>query len=446
RAQQVRPPYSAPSLAAALRDGRDPNGRPFDAVMPRYRLSDADMAHLVAYLETLGAVDDPGVDDTTVHFATVITPDVSSERRRAMLEVMRAYFEWKNDDTEGQRQRPGHSPWHRDDFYRALRRWQLHVWQLEGPSATWGDQLTDLYREQPVFALLGGLGDDDWRPVHDFCERQAVPCLFPSTERPAVAEAGAYALYLSRGPAVEAEALATHLRQAAKQAEGATRVLQIHRDSGASRLAGDALRRALRDAEAIDLRSHELAANESLDAAAWQHVLGEQQLGEREPAVLVLWLAEVDWQALAEVPDNARPESIVLSYSLLGESLPQVPESLSESVRLTYRFALPGREVPRIYRVRGWMRSRQLATTHERLRLETYFALSIADHAIDHLVESFSRDYFIENVEHEAENALNPGVYPHLSLGPGQRFASKGSYVVRLTDGKIEPVSPWIVP
>ncbi|MEM7357343.1 MAG: hypothetical protein AAF657_41395, partial [Acidobacteriota bacterium] len=47
RAQQVRPPYSAPSLAAALRDGRDPNGRPFDAVMPRYRLSDADMAHLV---------------------------------------------------------------------------------------------------------------------------------------------------------------------------------------------------------------------------------------------------------------------------------------------------------------------------------------------------------------------------------------------------------------
>jgi hypothetical protein len=55
----------------------------------------------------------------------------------------------------------------------------------------------------------------------------------------------------------------------------------------------------------------------------------------------------------------------------------------------------------------------------------------------------------VESFEHEAENALNPGVYPRLALGPGQRFASKGCYVVRLADGSpggIEAVGGWIVP
>ena len=85
----------------------------------------------------------------------------------------------------------------------------------------------------------------------------------------------------------------------------------------------------------------------------------------------------------------------------------------------------------------------------ERIQLNTYFALAIADHALAHLVENFSRDYFIENIEQETENALNPGIFPHLSLGPGQRFASKGSYIVKLSDkakGGLEAVSDWIIP
>ena len=65
------------------------------------------------------------------------------------------------------------------------------------------------------------------------------------------------------------------------------------------------------------------------------------------------------------------------------------------------------------------------------------------------MVDHFSRDYFIESVEHEAESLPNPGVFPHLSLGPGQRFASKGSYIVKPSDrapGGFEAVSEWIIP
>jgi hypothetical protein len=95
------------------------------------------------------------------------------------------------------------------------------------------------------------------------------------------------------------------------------------------------------------------------------------------------------------------------------------------------------------------MRARGIERTHERLQLATWFALAVTDHSLTHVVENFSRDFFVESVEEETENALNPGLFPSLSLGPGQRFASKGCCVVRLADGPpggVEAVSGWIVP
>ena len=86
---------------------------------------------------------------------------------------------------------------------------------------------------------------------------------------------------------------------------------------------------------------------------------------------------------------------------------------------------------------------------HERLQLDTWFALAVTDHSLTHVVENFSRDFFVESVEEETENSLSPGVFPSLGLGPGQRFASKGSSIVRLAAGAtggLEPVTGWIVP
>ena len=40
-------------------------------------------------------------------------------------------------------------------------------------------------------------------------------------------------------------------------------------------------------------------------------------------------------------------------------------------------------------------------------------------------------------------------IYPHLTLGPGQHYASRGAYIVRLATGPVltlEAISDWIVP
>jgi hypothetical protein len=40
-------------------------------------------------------------------------------------------------------------------------------------------------------------------------------------------------------------------------------------------------------------------------------------------------------------------------------------------------------------------------------------------------------------------------LYPRVSFGPGQRYVSKGCYIVQLTDDpapKIKSVSDWVIP
>jgi hypothetical protein len=105
REPRPRPAYTNEALAAALREGVDTSGRTLDPLMPRYRLTDEEARHLAAYLKTLSAAPSPGVTRSEIHFATVVAGDVEPEKRRAMLEVMNAYFRWKNAETSHLRQR-----------------------------------------------------------------------------------------------------------------------------------------------------------------------------------------------------------------------------------------------------------------------------------------------------------------------------------------------------
>lgn len=445
RDPRPRPAYTDESLAVALREGRDPAGRELDPLMPRYQLSDEDATHLVAYLKSLSTSPAPGVDASAIHFATVITQGVEPERRRAQLDVMRAYFRWKNDDTGRLRLRRPASPiWYQEELPATYREWVLHVWELKGAPATWPAQLDAYYKERPVFALLGGVGRGSWQPVHDFCEREEVPCLFPETDVPADTSADTYALYLYGGLAVEAGALAKHLRERPGPTEP-RRVLQMYRDAGGGPVLARAFARGLRGLGATDLRERVIRGTRRLTPDFWKDVLE----GER-PSVLVLWLDETDLATL----DPARTSAVAvgevyLSYGLLQGTPRRALESFRDRLYLTYPYALPAHESPHSYRARAWLRARGVVRAHERLQLNAYFALSVADHSLMRLAGNFSRDYFIETVEQETETALNPGVFPRLSLGPGQRFASKGCYIVKPSGGApvgLEPASGWIIP
>jgi len=66
---------------------------------------------------------------------------------------------------------------------------------------------------------------------------------------------------------------------------------------------------------------------------------------------------------------------------------------------------------------------------------------------VSHSMDTYSRDFLLERMEHRLGTSLEVSIYPHLSLGPGQRFASKGSYIVKVeAGGTLTPLSDWIVP
>ncbi|MFH1029011.1 MAG: amino acid ABC transporter substrate-binding protein, partial [Pseudomonadota bacterium] len=181
-----RPPYTRETLATAMRFGTDPTGQVFNDVMPRYPLTDRDMSILISYLEALSSEPSPGANSKQFKFATIITDDVSQEDRQALLLPLQTFIAQKNQqmDMFNDFIKFGYSP--TIDMQFAFRTASLDIWELKGPPESWPGQLAAYYNANPVFAVLGGISNSDWRPIHEFCESQRLPCLFPITDFPVV--------------------------------------------------------------------------------------------------------------------------------------------------------------------------------------------------------------------------------------------------------------------
>lgn len=443
RVNDARPSYTAGSLARALREGIDPAGRKLDPLMPRFVLGDAEVAQLANYLAELSLESAPGVTDSEIHFATIIAPGVAQTRSQAMLDVLHAFFRDKNGDTrqEGRRKSVG-----TEQMYRVYRKWVLHEWVLSGPEETWHEQLAAHYRQQPVFAVLSGIGAGSWRPVHEFCERAEIPCVFPNVDYPEIAQSGYTTLYFSRGVALEAEVLARHLAKSG-QAGRAGRIVQVFRDNAAGRVPAQTLRAALQRSGINDVTDRPLPGGQPVPGA-----FCSQLVSESGADVLILWLGDDDLGTL-HGQCSAPPSgvgNIYLSGSLIerpGNLL--LSDSWLHRARMVYPFELAERRAQRLKRMKRWLGSRNIPQLDERIQSGTYFAVTIAGDALSLMGDNFSRDYFIERVEQMTENSLSSSVYPHLSLAAGQRFASRGGYVARFTDDGeriLVPASEWIVP
>jgi hypothetical protein len=209
QAPPLRPAYTDATLSRAIREGIDPNGRSLKPTMPKYALSDGDMATLVDYLKTLSREPSPGVTDTNLALATVITEDVSQSDQDAMFNSLEGMVRTHNAI--------GNSP---GDMRRmvtmqvmslSFRSYTLSRWLLKGPPDTWRAQLEMFYQTEPVFALVAGISNSSWKPIHQFCEDHQVPCILPITDLPPIFTADSYTLYFSKGYYQEGEAVARYL-------------------------------------------------------------------------------------------------------------------------------------------------------------------------------------------------------------------------------------------
>jgi hypothetical protein len=429
--------YSEESLARAIREGIGSNGKRLNYLMPRYVLDDSTMAELIGYLKGLKVAPAPGVTSRELHFATIITPDADPVKRRAMLDVMNQYFIDKNNAVARTKAPTLYSP--HAMMFRVERRWMLHVWELTGAPATWEEQLRQRLRAEPVFAVISGLGGSSWGPVQKFCEEQAVPCLFPNVEAPSGQDSDFYSVYFSRGVLLEAQLIARQLDDASAT-EPLQRVVQIFRAGDVGESAASALRSALGSSgpQVVNrvLKRHAAPA----ELLATLHDLQPHD-------ALVLWLRPADLGALSEAP--APPYPVWISGEMAGLEQAPVPGRWRTATRMAYPVDLPGQRVVRVDYALSWFRIRKIPVVAPRVQVDTYLACGLVSETLNHMVDAFVRDYLVERIEMALDHRVLTGYYPHLSLAPGQRFASKGGYVVRFTEPQgahIAALGDWMTP
>jgi Cytochrome c len=437
-----RDPYTEATLARAIREGVDSQGRPLHTLMPRFILDDADMGSLIDYLKQLGARPVPGVADSLLHFATIITPDTDPARRRAMLAVMDQYFADKNVFPLGnsRNMRTSGKTEYAKSMFMSHRQWQLHVWELTGTASTWAAQLDKFVALQPVLAVVSGLGGSNWAPVQQFCERQELPCLFPNVEVPVDDRHDFYSLYFSRGVLLEADLIARQFAESSASASTVT-VRQLYRAGDRGEAAAAAL--------AAALKSRGIAASSRiLPAGATGHGVAEAVNGTSHAGALVLWLRPEDLSALGDV--SAAPASVFMSGLMGGLEHSPLPPAWRSRVRMAYPYDLPQSRDLRMRYPLSWFSMRHIQVVDEELQTNTFLACGLLAETLSHMADNFAQPFIVELLQTSIERRLiNTGYYPRLALGSNQHFASKGGYIVHFAppDGsRLVADSDWVTP
>lgn len=473
---QAHDPYTDGTLLRAIRDGVNSQGQPLDVLMPRYDLDAPAFKALVAHLRQLSTQWSPGVTATQISLATVVTPEVDAPRRKAFITMMRTIARLKNASTvvADPKKNRHHMVTAAEMVLGTERSWDLQIWELQGPPETWGAQLAERYRAHPVFALVSGLSNASWQPVQDFCEHERVPCWFPST--PAIgADPGNYTFYFSGGVSLEAALLAHALaaEQGSAPARRSARVIQVYRDGEPGSTASRTLRTALAGTgvEIVDRPiPRQAPASDGLREA-----LAVAQDGDAR----VFWLGNDDVRAL-DALDPPRGDAY-FSGSLAQGDAASVPGPWRAHAHLAYPYELPKLRARNLDYFHAWLNLHHIPLVDEAMQSEVYFAMSYLTETLAEMLDNLYRDYLLERAEqmlgkrergkaeqetrehqalgregdllqrrgpmtmdesvrikplaHADAMSMSAGttLYPHLSLGVGQRLASKSGYIVRLS-------------
>lgn len=437
----ARPAYTESALIRAITQGIDVNGREMDPLMPRFVLNDTDLKLLLNYLNTLETEHAPGITDSDIHYATIFTPSATTEQKKTVFDIIKTFFDGYNAETRGEDRRAKHGPWSKAWQYGSFRHLQIHGWELTGPAEQWPEQLQKYYAQQPVYAIVNGVGLDNWQPVHDFCESMEVPCLFPTTDVPGRSTKPYYSVYFSEGVSLDARVAATFLHN---QTDAAPRILQIYRSEPRSEQAAQAFAAAVTQSKDIKVDKFKLAPDQTLTREMVQ-----QYLTTSRANTLVLWLADTDLPVIDKaMADTPAVNTVITSRSFITANA-TIPAAMQPRTYLISPYVPDIDMVKHVIRYQSWAKMHHLETKDVRIGANAYFASMMTANAVRGLRANLAREHMLDQFEHMLERGLFFSVYPNFTLGPEQRYASKGCYLIgpmSARDKKGHTPKQWIVP
>ena len=405
---QKHPPFTDASLARTLRDGIDPAGNPLDVSMPRYAISDADLASLVAYLRRLEADLDPGIGADVLRIGTILpTSGALADVGLPMRAVLGAWFDALN------RRGGVHG-----------RRIELVVAGYDGDRADGVEAARQLLRDGDVFALVSGFYPAAEDAVGALVGEARVPMVGPFSLFARNDDAsGPWIFHPMGGLREQALALATFALR--EQGAGKRRFAVVHAPEPpyveAARGAADRLRKGGAPAPEV------LALSGGTKQVAGRIVDGGFD------AVLVLAGDDALAALSRELPSTGKLPPLLASGTLAGRAAMQVAARHPAAVYLAFpgspsdETAAAAQELARL---------REAAGTSGRSRSSQVSAVVDAQVLVEGLKRAgraVSRDKLVASLE--ALHAFETGLSPPVTFGADRRVGARGAHVVRVEPG-----------
>lgn len=429
---QARPAYNDESLAKAIMYGEDPTGKILSPTMPRYIFNDRDMAILIYYLKHLNYKYSPGVDDYYISFATVVTDEVSDDLKESMLQALYGIVKANNAQTRHQEKRAKKGPWTEENMNFFYRRYKLYVWELRGSPDTWYEQLKKYYKENPVFALLGGISTKSWAPIHRFCEDFKIPNIFPITDLPVISENDWYTLYFSKGYYQEGELVAKFLNSLSLTGEN---VLIIYDNSDESKM-------LLRGFESKWERFGGRCTSIQISEIKYKEII--EKIESDSYRIVLLWTKKNDFFKVINVVKLLKNIMFFSSAILIGEDFKNIPGDLKDRVYFTYPYTIDNTENERL--IEKWMHFMKIDGKRKDVVAKVYTIGNILTDTFMMMKGNFYRDYFLDVIDMQRDRVKPFTNYERLSFGQGQRYASKGGYIVKIGNyGNLIKQNDWII-
>ena len=379
--------YDPAAIVRAVTLGIDVEGRPLDPIMPRYRLTLDDAAHLVRYLNTLGTGTEPGMTPDRLTLGTILP------RADAPVGMLLRAFADRLDAAGGL-------------FGRRVE-------IVAAPAAASpAEAVRRLMAAQPVFALVAPWIAHDERAIADYADAEGVPMVGAETLLPdAAGPSQRYLFFLDGGVPAEAQALAF---EADRLGRAPAAVIE-----GADPLAGS----AATVAAAVFERAGTPALRRVLGAAdtpaTLVQALSQAGIGR------ILWLAPaLDGFATAAAAASYRPALLAPAEfgagRLDGGPLPVV---------LAFRAGPADQAADALAAYRDLAAAYHLPDEDRPAQLRALVAIRLLVAALERAGRDVTRESLVTALETTSD--FRSGLMPPLSYGPSRRIGSTGAWILQ---------------
>ena len=413
--------FSEASFVRSLTAGVDPAGNKLAVAMPTYRMTQEDMANLIAYLKRIETDTDPGLTENTIVLGTVLPEKTALHGlAQSMNDVLQAYFAEINS---------------RGGIYN--RKIELRV--MYGDSKATVVNAKRLIDDDQVFAMVSGLTAGAEDAVATLTQEKEVPFVGPSTLLPQRGlPLNRYIFYLLPGLKEQAGALAVFAAKKTDPAKSHIAIVSPDLEFNRSIVA------------AFEHQAKKSAWNAVVTKyysrdqfAAAQFVSELKQKGTDtvffagsglEAAALLKAADAADWNASFYLLGSLVGRDVADSFSAKMKdrvflAFPTVPADVSASGAAEYS---------------GLLQRNKIDGTHAAAQASAIAAARILVHALELCGKDLSRERLVTALEGLYE--YDTGLMPKITFGPNRRIGALGAYVVTIdAQKKLFPASvEWV--